>query len=166
MTLDLLMFYAFSALALVSAGVVVFQRHTVVSAFALIVTLGSLAVLFGLLGSPFIAALQVIVYAGAIMVLFLFVIMLLAVRSEEHPPGDRRALRAAAVALAVLFLGQVGAALVAAGARPLAEGFDASTRAMARVLFSVPYLYAFEATSVLILAALVGAVMLAKKELP
>jgi hypothetical protein len=97
MTPDLALFYFFGALALVAGGCVVFQRHTVVSAFALIVTLGSLAIVYGLLGSPFIAALQVIVYAGAIMVLFLFVIMLLNVKSEDHPTGDRRALRAAAV---------------------------------------------------------------------
>ncbi len=165
MTLDLALFYVFGALALVSAGVVVFQRHTVVSAFALIVTLGSLAAIFGLLGSPFIAALQVIVYAGAIMVLFLFVIMLLNVKSEDRAPGDRKGLRAAAVVFGALLLAQLLFVLAGSERAPLAEHFDASTRQMARVLFSVPYLYAFEATSVLILAALVGAVVLSKKEL-
>ncbi len=166
MSLDLALFYVFGALALVSGATVVFQRHTVTSAFALIVTLGSLAVLYGLLGSPFIAVLQVIVYAGAIMVLFVFVIMLLNVRSEDHPPGDRPGLRVAAVLLGLLLVGQLGLVLLSLERGPAAQGFDASTRAMAQRLFSVPYLYAFEATSILILAALVGAVVLAKKETP
>ena len=75
------------AVALVSALVVIGQRSPIYSAFALIVTLCSLCVIFALLGSPFIAALQVIVYAGAIMVLFLFVLMLLNVKSEEDAPA-------------------------------------------------------------------------------
>lgn len=164
--IDTVLFYVFGSLALCAAVVVVAQRHTMVSAFALIVTLCSLSAVYGLLGSPFIAILQIIVYAGAIMVLFLFVIMLLNVRSEEHPPGDRRLMRAAAVVFALLLGAQVVAVLRVAGVHPLAASFDASTKQMAQVLFSVPYLYAFEATSILILAALVGAVVLAKKELP
>ncbi len=164
MSLDLVLFYVFAAVALLAGATVVLQRHTVVSAFALIVTLGSLAVLYGLLGSPFIAVLQVIVYAGAIMVLFLFVIMLLNVKSEDHPPGDGRGLRAVAALLALLLVGQFAAVLACSERGPLAQVFDASTRAMARRLFSLPYLYAFEATSILILAALVGAVVLAQKE--
>ena len=75
--MDQVLFYAAAALATLSALVVIGQKNPIYSAFALIVTLCSLSVIFGLLGSPFIAALQVIVYAGAIMVLFLFVIMLL-----------------------------------------------------------------------------------------
>jgi NADH-quinone oxidoreductase subunit J len=157
-------FYAFGGLALVSALVVVGQRNPIYSAFALIVTLGSLSVVFALLGSPFIAVLQIVVYAGAIMVLFLFVLMLLRVQSEDRP-GSGRALRGAALGLVALLVLQVGAVLLAAGVRPGDPGFDASTRDVARQLFSAPFLYAFEATSVLILSALVGAVLLAKKEL-
>jgi len=84
-TLDAILFYVFAAAALGSALVVVGQRHPTYSAFALIVTLCSLSVVFGLLGSPFIAVLQVVVYAGAIMVLFLFVLMLL--RVTTAPPA-------------------------------------------------------------------------------
>jgi NADH-quinone oxidoreductase subunit J len=165
--IDTVLFYVFGSLALVAGVAVVAQRNTMVSAVALIVALCSLSAVYGLLGSPFIAVLQIIVYAGAIMVLFLFVIMLLNVRREEAPPpGDRRLLRGAAVVFALLLGAQVAAVLRAAGVRPLAASFDASTKHMAQVLFSVPYLYAFEATSILILAALVGAVVLAKKELP
>jgi NADH-quinone oxidoreductase subunit J len=164
-TVDAILFYVFAALAVASALVVIGQRSPMVSAFALIVTLCSLSVIFGLLGSPFIAVLQVIVYAGAIMVLFLFVLMLLNVRREEDAPGrGGRALRRAALALVALLGLQVGA--VVARFEPGRAGeFDASTRRMAEVLFSPHFLYVFEATSILILAALVGAVALAKKEL-
>jgi NADH-quinone oxidoreductase subunit J len=162
--MDALLFYVFGALALLSGVVVVTQRNPATSAFALVVSMCSLAVIFGLLGSPFIAALQVIVYAGAIMVLFLFVIMLLNAKEEAHPPGTGRGLKLAALALAATFLLQVGATVLTWRLEPR-DAFDASTQRMAQVLFSVPYLYVFEATSILILAALVGSVALAKKDL-
>jgi NADH-quinone oxidoreductase subunit J len=107
----------------------------------------------------------VIVYAGAIMVLFLFVLMLLNVRREQDAPErGGRTLRGVALALVTLLVLQAGA-VVLRYERTAAAGFDASTRRMAEVLFSPHFLYVFEATSVLILAALVGAVVLAKKEL-
>jgi NADH-quinone oxidoreductase subunit J len=163
--MDAILFYIFAALAVASAVVVIGQRNPIYSAFALVVTLCSLAVIFGLLGSPFIAALQVIVYAGAIMVLFLFVLMLLNVRREEDRPGaGARTLRGVALALVTLLVLQAGTVLLRADLHP-ARDFDASTVKMAMELFSPQFLYAFEATSVLILAALVGAVVLAKKEL-
>jgi len=162
--MDQVLFYAAAALALVSALVVIGQKNPIYSAFALIVTLCSLSVIFGLLGSPFIAALQVIVYAGAIMVLFLFVLMLLNVKREEDAPGrGSRTLGAIAVALVVLLVVQAGSVLLRAAQAP-APGFDASTRRMAEILFSPHFLYVFEATSVLILAALVGAIALAKRD--
>jgi len=163
--MDAILFYAFAALAILSALVVIGQKNPIYSALALIVTLCSLSVVFALLGSPFIAVLQVIVYAGAIMVLFLFVLMLLNVRREEdalHSGG--RTLRGVALALVTLLVLQAGAVLLRWYAVP-AEAFDASTRKMAEILFSAHFLYVFEATSILILAALVGAVALAKKEL-
>ena len=163
--MDAILFYVFAAVAVASAVVVIAQRNPMYSAFALIVTLCSLSVIFGLLGSPFIAVLQVIVYAGAIMVLFLFVLMLLNVRREEDATGrGGRTLRGVALALVTLLVLQAGAVLLRPSPGPAAQ-FDASTRTMATVLFSPHFLYAFEATSILILAALVGAVALAKKEL-
>jgi len=163
--MDAVLFYVFAALAVASAVVVIAQRNAIYSAFALVVTLCSLAVIFALLGSPFIAALQVIVYAGAIMVLFLFVLMLLNVRREEDWPGaGGRTLRGVGLALVTLLVLQAGTVLLQVDLRPAAE-FDASTVEMAEILFSPHFLYAFEATSILILAALVGAVVLAKKEL-
>ena len=165
MMVDAVLFYVFATIAVVSAVVVVGQRNPMYSAFALVVTLCSLAVIFALLGSPFIAALQVIVYAGAIMVLFLFVLMLLNVKREEHAPNTaERTLRGVGLALVTLLVLQAGNILLRSRLTPSPE-FDASTVEMAKLLFSPHYLYAFEATSILILAALVGAVVLAKKEL-
>ena len=162
--MDAILFYVFAAVAVASAVVVIAQRNPVYSAFALIVTLCSLSVVFGLLGSPFIAVLQVIVYAGAIMVLFLFVLMLLNVKSEEdRPVRGGHALRGVALALVTLLVLQAGTVLARWEAAPAAD-FDASTRRMAEILFSPHFLYVFEATSILILAALVGAVALARKE--
>ncbi len=164
--MDAIVFYLFAALAVVSALLVIGQKNPMYSAFALIVTLCSMSVIFGLLGSPFIAALQVIVYAGAIMVLFLFVLMLLNVKREEERQVSHggRVLQAVALALVALLVVQAAVVLLRAEPGP-APAFDASTHAMAAVLFSPRYLYVFEATSILILAALVGAVVLAKKEL-
>ena len=162
--MDQAVFYAAALLAVVSALVVIGQKNPIYSAFALIVTLCSLSVIFGLLGSPFIAALQVIVYAGAIMVLFLFVLMLLNVKREEDVPGrGGRTLAGVAVVLVALLVGQAGFVLWNITLTP-AAAFDASTRRMSEILFSPHFLYVFEATSILILAALVGAVALAKKD--
>ena len=162
--MDQALFYAAAALAVVSALVVIGQKNPIYSAFALIVTLCSLSVIFGLLGSPFIAALQVIVYAGAIMVLFLFVLMLLNVKREEDVPGHGgRTMAGVAVVLVALLAGQAGYVLWNTTLAP-APAFDASTRRMSEILFSPHFLYVFEATSILILAALVGAVALAKKD--
>jgi NADH-quinone oxidoreductase subunit J len=162
--MDQALFYAAAALAVVSALGVIGQKNPIYSAFGLIVTLCSLSVIFGLLGSPFIAALQVIVYAGAIMVLFLFVLMLLNVKREEDTPSQGgRALASIAVVLVALFVGQAGFVLWRVRLSP-APSFDASTRRMSEILFSPHFLYVFEATSILILAALVGAVALAKKD--
>jgi NADH-quinone oxidoreductase subunit J len=161
---DSVTFYAAAALALVSAVAVVAQRNPVYSAFALIVTLCSLSAIYGLLGASFIAVLQVVVYAGAIMVLFLFVLMLLNVRPEERAERGSPRLALAALVLGALLAAQVGVVLARGMRVGLAAGFDASARPVARILFSPQYLYAFEATSILILAALVGAVALARKD--
>jgi NADH-quinone oxidoreductase subunit J len=162
-TVDTALFWLFAAIAVASALVVILQRNPLYSAFGLIVTLCSLSAIYGLLGSPFIAVLQVIVYAGAIMVLFLFVIMLLNVKREDHEHGQGL-FKAAGAALVAFLVVQVGSVLVRAGPRNASPQFDASTREMAKILFSPYFLYVFEATSILILAALVGAVVLARKE--
>ena len=164
MTLEAVLFYVAAATALVSAVIVVAQRNPVYSAFSLIVTLCSLSAIYGLLGSPFIAILQVVVYAGAIMVLFLFVLMLLNVRPEVRTPGSNARMKLAALGLGALLVAQVGYVLQQKARVGVAAGFDASTRPVARLLFAPRYVYVFEATSVLILSALVGAIALARKD--
>ncbi|MGE0456047.1 MAG: NADH-quinone oxidoreductase subunit J [Vicinamibacteria bacterium] len=163
--LDAVIFYAAAALALAAGVFMVVQRNTIHSAFALIVVMCCLSVVYGILGSPFIAVLQIAVYAGAIMVLFLFVIMLLNVRTESHPRGEGRSLKALAVGLVAVLVVQLAAVLLRAEFAPGPAGFEATARKVAAELFSLRFLYVFEATSILILAALVGAVALAKKDL-
>ena len=163
--LDAVIFYALAAVLLGSALVVVGQRNPIYSAFALVVTFCALSAIYGLMGSPFIAVLQIVVYAGAIMVLFLFVLMLLNVQREEGRARSK-SLRLSAGVLALAFVAEVGFVVTAVDRGTGAQGFDASTRPMATLLFSPHFAYTFLATSVLILAALVGAVVLAKKDLP
>jgi NADH-quinone oxidoreductase subunit J len=164
LTVDAVVFYVAAGVAVASAILVVAQRNPIYSALALIVTLCSLSAIYGILGASFIAILQVVVYAGAIMVLFLFVLMLLNVRPEERFAGESLRFKLIALALGGLLAAQVGVVLVRAPEMALATGFDASSRPVARILFSPQYLYVFEATSVLILSALVGAVALARKD--
>ena len=163
MAANAILFYLLAFVALASAVAVVSQRNPVHSALALIVTLGSLSDIFGLLGSPFIAALQIIVYAGAIMVLFLFVLMLLAVGPE--PPQRARGLGLVGGLLAAVLAVQLGLVLSGGVPEPVASGFSAPSLEMARILFTPRFLYTFEAVAVLILSALVGSIVLAKKEL-
>jgi NADH-quinone oxidoreductase subunit J len=165
MTLDAILFYALGAVALGAALVVVGQRNPTYSALALITSMAALSGIFGLLGSPFIAVLQIIVYAGAIMVLFVFVLMLLNVGEEQRMASGRPALRWAALGLSALLAVQVAVVLLRATLEgpAWATAFDASARKVAQVLFSAQYLYVFEATSILIVAALVGAMALARK---
>ena len=115
------------------------QRNPIYSAFALIVTLCSLSAIYGLLGSPFIAALQIVVYAGAIMVLFLFVLMLLNVKREDRAPAARRAAGGVAPALVAAVRAAGRRAVLPARARAgRRRASRPRTRRMARVLFSPP----------------------------
>ena len=163
-------FDAFAALAIVFAGIMVVTRHPVRSVLSLVVSFVGLAASYVTLGAPFIGVLQVIVYAGAILVLFLFVLMLL---NLDRPPAERggRPVQAflgglGAIVFAAMLLGALrgsGTALPAAAPvppDPLSLGEPAS---LARVLFGEHLLH-FEAISVLLLAALVGAFVLARRE--
>jgi NADH-quinone oxidoreductase subunit J len=167
----LIIFWAFAGLAVGSALLCITRQNPVASALWLVVTLFSIAALFVLLDAQFIAVLQVLVYAGAIMVLFLFVIMLL--NLGRGGPSDMKGPLglAGGVLLAGLMLAQLlgtrtsGAPLASppsAMARAAAE--QGMVPAVARPLFTV-YLVPFEITSVLLLAAIVGAVVLAKRKL-
>lgn len=167
-----ILFYFFGGLAVASAFVVITARNPVASALFLLVTLGSLAALFVILDAQFVAVLQVIVYIGAILVLFLFVIMLLNLgrtyRSDLRAVPWRLVAAGAGLALAVELGIVLGSGRTAAGPGP--EGLEAIQRSrgvvapLAELLFS-DYLVPFELTSVLLLVAIVGALVLAKGRL-
>lgn len=163
MILDVILFYGAALVAIASGLFVISQRNPINSAFSLIITMCSLAVMFAMLGSGFIAVLQVVVYAGAIMVLFLFVIMLLNAKQEE---GERMGGIGRAGIILGIVLALQSVMVVWQGARGLPTNYrDTASIDVARGLFADPrFLYPFEATSILILAALVGAIVVARKE--
>ncbi|MGB8992987.1 MAG: NADH-quinone oxidoreductase subunit J [Desulfobaccales bacterium] len=161
------LFFILGGVALVSGGLVVFQKHPLRSALWLIVNFFAVAGIYLLAHAEFIAAIQVIVYAGAIMVLFLFVIMLLNIRQpEESPKIPFIGQKLGGIILAgftglILIYGVAKAVLPAA--KEMAPGLG-NTESIARSLFT-DYLLPFEVTSVLLLVAIVGAVVLAKSKL-
>ena len=170
-----LLFYVLSGLAVGASALVIGQRNPMYSVLMLIVSFAALAGLYIGLDAPFVAMAQMIIYAGAIMVLFLFVVMLLNAPQEDaaewdrtHPlrkPGFARI----GIVLAVLLVVELGWALAKVVSLENAVGGQAdgaaiaSVREMGRVLFT-QYSFAFEATSILILVAMVGAVVLARRE--
>jgi len=158
-------FFILSVLCIGAVVGMIVTRKPAHGALFLVLAFAALGGIFGLLDAPFAAAAQVLVYAGAIMVHFLFAIMMFNLREDEPPSGKR--LRAVlASALAVILLAE----LILAGRRALA-GFPGDSALssgrdiarLGRLLFS-DYLYAFEITSLLILAALVGALALAGRK--
>jgi NADH-quinone oxidoreductase subunit J len=172
MASDALLFYVFAAITVVGALMVVTQKNPVYSVLSLIAAFFGLAGLYVLLEAPFVAVAQIIIYAGAIMVLFLFVVMLLNVPREDAAEWDRShplyrpmAVRIGA-AMAVLLALELGWALSRTSGLAAAvneQSADALTIAvMGRKLFT-DYMFAFEVTSILIIASMVGAVVLAKK---
>jgi NADH-quinone oxidoreductase subunit J len=168
--METLLFYLLGGIALVAAVSVVVFRRVFYSAIALIVCLSAVAGLYLLLEAPFMAAVQVIVYAGAIMVLFLFVIMLLDPFSSARIPDKNKSLKFFGPLLGILalltFYPMLRAYDLAAAPRSpdALTGAGASVQQLADTLFN-QYLLPFEVTSVLILVAIVGAVVLAKRQL-
>ncbi|MGH9690989.1 MAG: NADH-quinone oxidoreductase subunit J [Candidatus Acidiferrales bacterium] len=169
MSLPFILFFICALLAVLGAVLLILAREPIHSALSLILVMMSLAVLYLLLGAEFIAAVQIIVYAGAIMVLFIFVIMLLNAGTEERTNWSKIA-KIAGVPLALLLMlaiayflsrAPVGAAIANGAGAPANEGI--STRALSMALFQ-RYLFPFEATSILILVAILGAWVLARKD--
>jgi NADH-quinone oxidoreductase subunit J len=163
--IHLVLFAIFAVICVAGAVNLLAQKHPIDSALSLVVVMGALAGLYLLLGAEFLAAIQVIVYAGAIMVLFVFVIMLLNAGAEEHTRGSK---------IAVLFgvpgmvVGSVLGAWVLIRSNPAAEKVAVGSlygpaRDIGALLFTT-YLLPFEITSVLILIAIMGAVVLARRE--
>ena len=156
-------FFVVAAMAVVSALGLVLRRNAIHGALFLIVNLGSIAVLYQTLGAEFLAWAQVIVYAGAIMVLFVFAIMVLIPGKEETGPDPRRPLRWVALPAGALLLAQVLVILVGTrGPTPVGSPAPGGVEAIGRLLFT-DYLFPFELTSVLLLAAMVGVLLLARR---
>ena len=172
---ETVIFYLFAGLAIVASALVIGQRNPMYSVMLLIASFGALAGLYIQLDAPFVAVAQIIIYAGAIMVLFLFVVMLLNAPQEDAAEWDRaHPLRQPGVArfgalLAALLVVQLAWALMRiaeldapvggqTGAATVSSVARARTRAVHR------HAFAFEATSILILVAMVGAVVLARRE--
>ena len=165
--MDALLFLTFAGIAVLCAINLVLQTHPISSALSLVGVMGSLAVLYLLLGGAFIAAVQLIVYAGAVMVLFVFVIMLLNAGKEQK--RSKSALRMW-ISVPLLFTFVVFLASLIVKRTPETAGVKfgeftgGGVADVGRSLFTT-YLLPFEATSVLILIAILGAVVLARKEI-
>ncbi len=159
------LFFIFAILCVAGALNLLLQRHPINSALSLIVVMTSLAVLYLLLGAEFLAAAQVIVYSGAIMVLFTFVVMLLNAGEEERTRGSRAAYLVGFPGVAALFGLLTYVFLSVSGKLGNARLGDylVTTTVLSKVLFR-DLLLPFEVTSVLILIAILGAVALARKE--
>jgi NADH-quinone oxidoreductase subunit J len=159
-----ILFLGFAALAVVAAFNVILQRNPIYSAIGLIVVLCSLAAIFLTLGAQFIAAMQIIVYAGAIMVLFVFVIMLLNVREEETRIDKQKYLKWLAAPLFLALLAEVMAVVRYVDRTPqLLASANGTVENIAQKMFT-DYVIPFEAASVLILMAIVGSMLLARRE--
>ena len=167
--MQLALFIIFGALAVGGALNLLFQRHPINSALSLVVVMMSLAVLYWSLGAEFLAAAQVIVYSGAIMVLFVFVIMLLNAGEEEKTHGSRAAYAvgipgAAAIFCLVTFVFlSEGSKLGTTSVGGYLENGADNIAEVSAMLFT-KLLLPFEVTSILILVAILGAVVLARKE--
>ena len=165
--MELIIFLIIAAVSVISAFLVVTQRNVIYSALFLILTLCGLAILFVLLNAPFLAAIQIIVYAGAVMVLFLFVIMLLNLKRDEFGRDRRRIQKSLGILLAILFLVEVAISIKIgiSGLNNVTPSLDkgfGGPHLIGKLLFT-KYLLPFELTSILLLVAIIGAVVLAKK---
>jgi NADH-quinone oxidoreductase subunit J len=164
---ELVVFVVLAPVAVLSALGMVLNRNAVYSALLLVVNFFCLAGFYVLLEAQFVAAVQVIVYAGAIMVLFLFVLMLLGVGNEDVLKETIKGQRPAAVILTVLLLVAVGAALLGgvldAPPASLAQANEGgNVQAIGRILFT-RYVFAFEVAGLLLLVAAVGALVLGRR---
>lgn len=165
MSPELFIFFLLAAVAVIGALSLILQKHPIHSALSLIVVMVALAGLYLLMGAEFVAAVQIIVYGGAIMVLFVFVIMLLNAGEEEHTDVSKLA-KFAGLPLALALTAVLAAAMLLHGrAVQNAANPDAlsPTKDISIMLFTT-FVYPFELTSFLILIAIMGALVLAQRE--
>jgi NADH-quinone oxidoreductase subunit J len=165
--LDPILFLVFAGIAVLSAISLVVQTQPIASALSLVGVMGAIAVLYLLLGAEFLAAAQMIVYAGAIMVLFIFVIMLLNA-GVERKIGEAKTAKWFGIPLFAIFIFLISFIIQSRMPKTAGVTFGSFTSAggleIGRSLFT-QYLLPFEVTSILILVAIVGAVVLARKEI-
>jgi NADH-quinone oxidoreductase subunit J len=157
-----ILFLAFALTVLACGLMVILHRNPVTSALFLVLTFCALAGLYLLLQAEFLAMVQVIVYAGAIMVLFVFAIMVLIPGKEETGPDPRRRYRVLAIPLGLALLAELSLIVARRGGASRGPGTPGGVETIGRLLFT-DYLFPFELTSVLLLAAMVGVLLLARR---
>jgi NADH-quinone oxidoreductase subunit J len=169
--LESALFLVLAAGTVITGILVIVQRNPVASAIYLIITFFCLAGIYLLLNAPFIAVIQVLVYAGAIMVLFLFVIMLLNLEKEKRIVTRHRLQKVLGIFFGVILLAQIGTifhSILLEGSKgnfpPEKVAAQGNTEVVARLLFT-DYLLPFEITSILLLVAIIGAIVLAKRQI-
>ena len=160
--MGLILFILFGSIAIIFSLGLIFFKNQIYNALCLIVTLSALGGIFALLNAPFIAVVQIIIYAGAIMVLFVFVIMTINLKKGLPPERKKWPAQLAIIIGIILFLELLLAILRVGGLFPPSASPAGTPANLGELLFST-FIYPFEITSVLIVAALVGAIVLGKK---
>jgi len=168
--MEIAIFLFFAVVAIASAANILIQRHPIYSALSLIVTFIALAGIYIQMHAEFIAVMQIVVYTGAIMVLFIFVIMLLNVGAEERVPDKIHVVKYFGLPLVVLLIVEAGLMVARSfsnegiAVESASINLSGNTQLIGRVLYT-QYALPFEVTSVLLLVAIVGAIVMAKKEI-
>lgn len=165
--MDQILFFLIAFVAVASAVYFVFAKNPLYAILSLIVTMFSIAGLYVLLNAQFLGIVQIIVYTGAIMVLFLYILMMLNLNKEDESKKANLPKFIGIFSVCILFVGMLGAYKGLTGKTNAAAGIDHSvglTKNLGRLLFN-EYVLPFELASILILAGIVGAVLIGKKDL-
>ncbi|UQB70402.1 NADH-quinone oxidoreductase subunit J [Epilithonimonas zeae] len=165
--MDQILFFIVAFIAIASAVYFVFARNPLYAILSLIVTMFSIAGMYILLNAQFLGIVQIIVYTGAIMVLFLYILMMLNLNKEDESKKGSLPKFIGIISVCILFIGMLGAYRGLSGKTTVADNIDHSvglTKNLGRLLFN-EYVLPFELASILILAGIVGAVLIGKKDL-
>ncbi|MFC4162353.1 NADH-quinone oxidoreductase subunit J [Epilithonimonas zeae] len=165
--MDQILFFIVAFIAIASAVYFVFARNPLYAILSLIVTMFSIAGMYILLNAQFLGIVQIIVYTGAIMVLFLYILMMLNLNKEDESKKGSLPKFIGIISVCILFVGMLGAYRGLSGKTTVADNIDHSvglTKNLGRLLFN-EYVLPFELASILILAGIVGAVLIGKKDL-
>ncbi|GGG57982.1 NADH-quinone oxidoreductase subunit J family protein [Epilithonimonas arachidiradicis] len=165
--MDQILFFIVAFIAIASAVYFVFARNPLYAILSLIVTMFSIAGMYILLNAQFLGIVQIIVYTGAIMVLFLYILMMLNLNKEDESKKGSLPKFIGIISVCILFVGMLGAYRGLSGKTTVADNIDHSvglTKNLGGLLFN-EYVLPFELASILILAGIVGAVLIGKKDL-